>query len=72
MKVEKALQEAVVAAINTRCNCLLPESTIRSGVFSCRGAENVVTYRSTVVGLNATQLIGYMQAVQQPSRWTGT
>ena len=30
-------------------------------MFSCRGAENVVTYRSTVVGLNATQLIGYLQ-----------
>ena len=60
-KVEQALKEAVVSAINTRCNCRLPENTISSGVFSCRGAQNVVSYRSTVTGLNATQLIGHIK-----------
>ena len=60
-RIEKTLQEAVMAAISARCNCTLPDSAIGSGVFSCRGSQDTVTYRSTVTGLNASELVGHIQ-----------
>lgn len=47
--------------MHRQCNCSISVDTISNGVFSCRGATNVVTYRSTVTGLNATALVGYIQ-----------
>lgn len=60
-RIEKTLQEAVVAVVSARCNCLFSLSSLSSGVFSCRGSRNVVAYRSFILGLNATALIGHVR-----------
>ena len=61
-KIEQTLQKAVMAAISARCDCDIPDNTVGSGVFSCRTSKDTAAYRSTVAGLNATELIGHLEA----------
>ena len=50
-------------AIQTQCNCSFPHGPpFGRGVFSCRSAQTVATYRSSVSSLNATELVDYIQA----------
>ena len=47
--------------MSARCACIFSEDSISSEYFSCRNSKTSVVYRSTITGLNATELIGYIQ-----------
>ena len=58
------IEEAIVEAIESRCECHFPRANLLQPLFSCASSPNLTTYRNTLIGthnFNATQLIGFVQ-----------
>ena len=58
------IEEALVEAIESRCECHFPRANLLKASFSCASSPNLTTYRNTLIGtynFNATQLIGFIQ-----------
>ena len=58
--MESYIHTEIVEAISGGCNCEFPAAFIRSGIFQCWNAQDRVTYRSVIVGMehhNATELL---------------
>ena len=58
------IEEALVEAVESRCECHFPKANLIKASFSCSSSPNLTTYRNTLIGthnFNATQLIGYIQ-----------
>ena len=61
VKIREVLHESLQQAVSSHCACSLSKDFINRGFFSCRNSRNTATYRSTVTGLNATELIDHIQ-----------
>ena len=58
------IEEALIEAIESRCECHFPKHNFFTARFSCAGSPNMTTYRNTLVGthnFNSTQLIDFIQ-----------
>ena len=58
------IEEALIEAIESRCECHFPKGNLLKASFSCSSSPSLTTYRNTLIGthnFNATQLIGFFQ-----------
>ena len=58
------IEEALIEAIESRCECHFPKENLFEPTFSCVRSPHLTTYRNTLVGtynFNATQLIEFIQ-----------
>ena len=58
------IEEALIEAIESRCECHFPKVNLLKASFSCAISPNLTTYRNTLIGthnFNATRLIGFIQ-----------
>ena len=66
------IEEALIEAIESRCECHFPEDHFLKPMFSCANSPNLTTYRNTLIGthnFNATQIISFIQDWVNSGPW---
>ena len=58
------IKNAIIEALEFRCQCKIPRSNLLEGKFSCRSSNSHATYRNILIGTyntNATELLNFLQ-----------